>query len=368
MIKPRIVFLGPLPPPHMGPSVATEIILNSKLGKEFELIHLDTSDHRDICHLSAIDFKNFYLALKQYFILIYLIITRWPAIIYIPNCQTTIGYIRDAGFIMIAKLFRRKVICHLRGGNFRNWYNSTSFVIRQFINVIHSFIDGQIVLGESLKHLFDRIISKERISVVPNGKNFDSVFKRKIQAEKLRVFYLSNLIKSKGILEVLRAIPVVYNANPNIEFIFAGSWYDNTTKKSVESFIKEHPYLPITYYGAANERAKYDLFGSSDIFAFPTYYTEEGHPWVIIEAMAFGLPIISTDQGAIKESVVNGINGFIVEKQNSSAIAEKIITLINNPELRIKMGKESRRLYKDKFTEEKMVENLSRVFNAVLGR
>ena len=84
--------------------------------------------------------------------------------------------------------------------------------------------------------------------------------------------------------------------------------------------------------------------------------------------MAAGLPIISTDQGAITESVIDGVNGFIVEKQNPQQIAEKIKFLIENPELKKKMGKESRRRYEENFTEEKMVERLTQAFNAVLSR
>ena len=83
--------------------------------------------------------------------------------------------------------------------------------------------------------------------------------------------------------------------------------------------------------------------------------------------MAAGLPIISTDQGAITESVIDGVNGFIVKKQNPQQIAEKIKILIEKSELRLKMGNESRRLYEENFTEEKMVERLTQAFNAVLS-
>ena len=120
--KPRILVLGKLPPPYIGPSVATRLILNSKLKEEFDLIHLDSSDHRDINTLGALDFQNFYLAFKHYFLLIWAITSYQPDLVYMPIGQTTLGYARDAGFILISKLLRRKVLSHLRGANFRNWY------------------------------------------------------------------------------------------------------------------------------------------------------------------------------------------------------------------------------------------------------
>ena len=86
-----------------------------------------------------------------------------------------------------------------------------------------------------------------------------------------------------------------------------------------------------------------------------------------IEAMGAGLPIVSTDRGAITESVIDGKNGFIVGQKNPLQIAEKIKYLINNPEQRKKMGEESRRLYLENFTEDKMIARLSQTFNVVLG-
>ena len=350
----------------MGPSLATEIILNSKLGNKFDLIHLDTSDHRDLKTLGVFDFKNIYIAFKNYLFLFWYIIRYWPALIYVPISQTTVGYFRDAIFIFISKLFGRRVICHLRGGNFKNWYDSSGLMIQRFVRIVHSIVDGQIVLGEKLKFLFDGIISKEKLSVVPNGRDFEFDFDRKEQLNNVRILFLSNFMREKGILDVLYAIPYVYSYNQDIEFIFAGNWRDEATKQEFESFIDENPNMKVTMYGPILGQSKFDLLFSSGIFVFPTYYPPEGHPWVIVEAMAAGLPIVSTDQGAITESVKDKINGFIIDKKDPKQLAEKIIFLIENPELRNKMGKESRRLYLENFTEAKMIERFTNAFNTVL--
>ena len=140
----KIIFFGKLPPPYIGPAVATRIILNSKLKDEFELIHLDLSDHRGINTLGNFDFTNFYLAFKQYFNLIRLILKHKPYLVYIPAGQTTVGYIRDSVFILLARLFRRKVICHLRGGNFKNWYDSANSFVKWWVRYVHRKIIEQI--------------------------------------------------------------------------------------------------------------------------------------------------------------------------------------------------------------------------------
>jgi glycosyltransferase involved in cell wall biosynthesis len=363
-MKTKIIFLGPLPPPYMGPSLATEVLLNSKLKDKFELIHLDTSDNRDLETLGAIDFWNIYLALKFYLNLIKLIITKKPDLVYIPISQTTLGYLKDSFFIIISKLFRRKVVCHLRGGNFKNWLNTASSATNWYVKKVHAFVDAQIVLGQNLKYLFKDIVPEEKIFVVPNGKDITYNPKSK-HNENIKVLYLANMIRTKGSLDLLYAISQVYAKFPNVEFLFGGGLNEEDVKKEMEAYLLEHPNLPIKLLGTVCGKDKYDLLNAADIFVFPTYYPSEGHPWVIVEAMASGLPIITTDHAAISESVVDNINGFLVEKQNPNDIAEKLIILLQNNKLRKNMGIESLKHYQDKFTEEKMVQAISLVFNSV---
>ena len=365
-MKPTVVFLGPIPPPYMGPTLATEMLLRSKLSEHFDIVHLDTSDHRDLSTLGAMDFGNIYLAIKHYCLLLWLLVRWWPKIVYIPISQTTIGYLRDSIFIIIASLFRRKVVCHLRGGYFRKWYESAGQFMRWYVRSVHARVDAQIVLGERLRPLFSGLMPAGKIFVVPNGKDFVR-FDRKPGAQgRVKVLYLGNFIRSKGVLDVLRALPLVYRRCAEVEFVFAGELKDDTIRCEIEDCLRQHPELPVTMLETVTGQDKYNLLASADIFVFPSYYAPEGHPWVTVEAMAAGLPIISTDQGAIAEYVINGENGFIVEKQNSATIAEKVLLLARDPALRQAMGRRSRQLYEANLTEEKLVERLSGVFNIVL--
>lgn len=364
--KSKIIFLGKLPPPYIGPAMACQIIINSKIKDDFELIHLDLSDHRDINTLAKIDFMNNYLAIKQYVKLVWLILRHWPDLVYIPAGQTNVGYTRDAGYILIAKLFGRKVVTHLRGGYFLNWYNECGNTMKSFIRFVHRKVNGQIVLGNNLRPLFNWLLPDEHVYVVPNGGNFPVNFEAR-NHNKIRIFYLSTFIKTKGILEVLYSAPEICKKHPNVEYVFAGELFDPEIKVIFEDFKKEHPDLPVSTIGTVSGKSKIKALNDADIFVFPTYYRNEGHPWVIVEAMAAGLPVISCDHAAISESVLDGVNGYLIEKQNVKQVIEKIDILVGDKQLRDKMGAESRRLYLANFTEEKMIERLSGVFKKVIA-
>lgn len=363
----KILFLGPKPPPFMGPTVATEILLRSRLGEYFDLIHLDTSDHRDLSTLAAIDFGNVSLALKHYCIMFWLIATKWPKLVYIPISQTTIGYLRDSVFIVIASLFRRKVVCHLRGGDFKNWLDSTNRFMRAYVRVVHSLVGGQIVLGERLRGLFEGVVPPHRIFVVPNGRNFDAFNGKRPGRDRISILYLANFIRQKGVLDVLHAIPQVLRSCPDVVFRFAGNWSDPAVKQEFSDFLEKHPGLSVDVIGPVTGAAKHDVLNDADIFVFPSYYAPEGHPWVVVEAMAAALPVISTDQGAIAEYVLDGVNGFIVEKRSPEQIASQIVVLASDREKREQMGRSSRRLYEENLTESRLVERMTHVFREVIA-
>ncbi len=104
--------------------------------------------------------------------------------------------------------------------------------------------------------------------------------------------------------------------------------------------------MPGGIYGSAKER----LFHESDIFVFPTFYEHEAFPLVNIEAMRAGLPVVSSNEGSIPEMVIDGLNGYIVDPKNIEQLADRVLRLIEDPELRNKMGKAGRKIYENSFT------------------
>jgi len=120
----KVILIGPVPPPMHGVTLAIKSILNSNVNKHFNLIHLDTSDHRDATNIGKIDFINLGLAFKNLLTLISYCLKYRPDLIYVHISQTWIGYARDGLFILIGKwLSSSKVLIHLDGGYFGQFYS-----------------------------------------------------------------------------------------------------------------------------------------------------------------------------------------------------------------------------------------------------
>ena len=363
MAKQKVLLLGKLPPPYMGPSIATEIILQSTLNNHFELIHLDTKINHKISSFGTWSFTKVFANISIYFKMVSLLRKCKPDLVLIPISQTTIGFFKDSLFILIAKLFGKKVLLQLRGSNFKNWVTNSSSVNKKYIKFILKKTQGIIVLGNNLKHLFTDYYTEDRIFVVPNGGNY--VIPKRNESDEVKILYLSNLLASKGVEDVFKAIEILkQKTTTKFSIDFIGEWYNEHDKEKCLT-IKEKNNLPLHIHKSKGVTEKFQYLADADIFVFPPR-EPEGHPWSIVEAMAAGLPVISTNQGAIIESVIDGVNGFIVEPNHPEQIAEKLQLLIEDIELRKKMGAASRELYLANFTEAKMVEKLTTVFNKII--
>ncbi|HET9589153.1 MAG TPA: glycosyltransferase, partial [Anaerolineales bacterium] len=94
----------------------------------------------------------------------------------------------------------------------------------------------------------------------------------------------------------------------------------------------------------------------------------EGFPRSILEAMRAGLPVVASDVGGVKESVVDGTTGFVIPPGDTARLRDRLNELITCPELRIRMGEAGRRSYEEKFTFDRLVERTTTVYESVLER
>jgi glycosyltransferase involved in cell wall biosynthesis len=350
----------------MGPAMATDILLKSDLCNRFKVSFLNTKANDSITTLGEWSirkvFRNFYLYMKM----VGKMIANRPDVVLIPISQTSTGFIKDAVYILIAYLFGGKVIVQLRGSNFKNWIDTASSLVKKIVSFTLKRTKGVIVLGNNLRYLFKEYFSDDRIYVVPNGADYVIPPSKVIKEKEFRILFLSNLLSSKGITDVFDAINILNEAQHTFSVDFIGEWLEESTKSYCLDLV-ERKKMPVRIHSSEASKNKFQYLADASVFVFPPR-EPEGHPWCIVEAMAAALPIITTDQGAIAESIEDGVNGFIVQPKHPEQIAEKLVLLMENRDLRKKMSEASRNLYLQKFTEEKMIEQMSNVFYQTINR
>jgi glycosyltransferase involved in cell wall biosynthesis len=370
----RVLLIGSLPPPYHGSTLYFQSLLNSRIWQEFDVLFLDTSDRRDLTNLGRFDAANVYLATRSIIQLAFLCLIKRPVLVYVPISQNVPGFLRDGTFILVSSfLSRAKIVVHLHGSHFRDFFENTSSFMRWLIKTSLKRVDTAIVLGNRLKKIFDGLVN--HVEVVPNG--IPSVPLASVKVDEthegyLQIGYLGNLLKSKGVLDLLAAARSVLEKHPKTRFRFAGAWWQQEpeTKEQALRFIHENGLGgSVEFTGVVLNGDKEDFLAAMDIFVLPTWYPIEGLPLVVLEAMAHGCPVISTrDVGAIPEVVVDGVTGILVERQNPQQLSQAIIRLIENPKLRESMARAGRERFEKNYTMDINVENMISVFHKTLDR
>ncbi|MDV2582160.1 glycosyltransferase family 4 protein [Alkalibacillus haloalkaliphilus] len=245
--------------------------------------------------------------------------------------------ITGAGYVFTAKSFKAKILKSLTSLLYYIGFKSSNTVIFQNRDDLSEFITRNLV--------------NERKTRLVNGSGVNmNRFTPTTKPDQITFFMLSRVMYSKGVMEYLEAAKKVNCKYSNVKFMLLGAvedLQDSLSKEELEPYINDGI---IDYYGETNDVTKY--FNESSVFVLPSY--REGTPRTVLEAMAMKRPVITTDAPGCKETVVDGVNGFIVPVRNSDAVADKMEWFISNQEQIDIMGEESYKLCYEKFDVEKV--------------
>ena len=190
--------------------------------------------------------------------------------------------------------------------------------------------------------------------------NLKKKIKNILLKDEINILFLSNFIKSKGYIELLRAASLL-KEHKEIKFHFAGHFFEEEDRKEFLNTIENLDINNVKFHGIVKGKQKKKLLESCDIFALPTYYHIEGQPISIIEAMANGLSIITTNHAGIPD-IVSDDNGIFVRKKNSLDIAEAIKLLVSDRKKMSEMAVENRNHVMNNYLEKHYIERISSIF------
>jgi glycosyltransferase involved in cell wall biosynthesis len=190
------------------------------------------------------------------------------------------------------------------------------------------------------------VLPDDRYEMIYNSVDLSRVIPRSERAADFRrryaipedrtmVVQVSWIIPAKGILELMEAARLVLRQNDKVQFVFVGegSFREQYAKDALALGLGDH----VTWTGLVQDPFGEGVYDAADIVCQVSNW-EEVFGWVIAEAMAYGKPIIGTRVGGIPELVTDQKSGYVVERGDSVAMADRILKLVQNPELRKRMG------------------------------
>jgi len=220
-------------------------------------------------------------------------------------------------------------------------------------------------------------ISEEKIAIIPNGIDLSEYanlppkrqFKKKfnIPEDKRIALYLGRIHKIKGIDLLVKAYAYLTKKMnfKDVVLVIAGpdDGYLSEVKSLVQSLGVSSSVL---FTGPLYGRDKLEAYVDSDVYVLPSRY--ETFPTGLLEAYACGKPVIASNVGGLKELVINGETGLLFEAGNVEQLADRLLYLLNHDEESKDMGKKARRFVEERYSIEKVITKLEKVYEEIAIR
>lgn len=347
-------MIGPDPKVMGGIATVVTGYLNSSLAGEYDLIYI--SSHKDGSKL-----KKLMTAVFAYLRFIWVCLFIRPDIIHVHSSFGASFY-RKMIFIITGRLFSIPIVNHIHGSEFDRFYTNASGVKKRLVADVYLKCDVIIVLSKEWKNKLEQAIKGINTSIVENF----AVIPHNIAAVEERkniILFLGHIEAGKGVYDIPQIAKKVIKDIPDVKFVLCGNGkIDEFRRIVVENNMSN--YIELT--GWVNNQQKDELLNSSKICFLPSY--SEALPMAILEGMAYGLPVVSTNVGGIPAVVSEGINGYLYEPGSITDFANAIIELLNNPNLWKKMHEDNIRKISNEFSIESNVEKVSAIYHDIEKR
>lgn len=366
--KKNVLFLMQLPPPIHGASVVNKSIQSSKLINDaFNCHFVDISPASDMSDLGKFSIRKVFKTVNIFIRSVKSYLNQKPNLVYMTLSPHGLAFFKDALILCALKLLGGKVVVHLHGKGIHKVVSKSS-ILKKIYQLVFKNVD----IIHLAKSLFNDVNSvrdnNKKILEVNNGVEDVNKPEHFAESNKVKFLYLSNFVPTKGadrLVEAINLLPQSYISR--CEFNLVGKVSDSFYYESLQKNVKADYKVSVNFLGPLYGEEKYKILSTSDVFVLPTRFKNECFPLSILEAMSFGLPVISTYEGAIPDIVRPNEFGFLFSSSDAQALSDLIKYYIDNP-LELKShAKQSRCEFVQRYTkrsfENKFIETLDYLVN-----
>ena len=355
----KYLLVGPLIEPVHGQSIAFTRFVESISQTDKDVIDTNLEDKPKINKLAL----SFILLIK---IAMKVLMNRYD-VVYFTCSRSLLGSIKDILLINLASVNKvSKIVNHLHGSDFYFFINKCPKWYRYLLLMSYTKVNTSVVLLEQMKEQF-KDFPDMNIEVVSNFYDRELGNQRYMKdGNVINLVYLSNIMYSKGIFELLDAYKELSLKYKHLRLTIAGSYIADKymSISDVESkFLYELNLCEgASYIGKVAGEKKVKILQESDIFILPTYYESEAFPISIIEAMAAGNAIVTTNFKYLPY-IVSGETGILVEPMSVASLSDGVEILIKDKPRLCNMKEHNKHIAKETYSLETYIESLKKIIN-----
>lgn len=293
---------------------------------------------------------------------------RTPVLYYPPSGPNKVPVLRDIILLNAVRWIFRTTVFHFHAGGVSSFAPQLPAVFRPLFNM--AYRKPALAIRTAPQNPEDGIaLGARRNVVVPNGvPDMRGTVREKTAApgDPVTILFCGVLIPSKGVGVLLNAFQRIVSQGTNVRLELMGKWGDPAFQHDIETFVEDHGLGDrVRFLGVKRDQEKWAHFAGCDIFCFPSYFEAESFGLVLVEAMQFAKPVVTTQWRGIPSVAEDGVNGFTVPIQDPDAVADRLMRLVRDPDLRQRMGREGRRIFEERFTLERFHRNMENALTSV---
>jgi glycosyltransferase involved in cell wall biosynthesis len=272
------------------------------------------------------------------------------------HTASRMSFWRKSLFLSIAFAGRIPWILHLHGAEFRRfWDDECGHLKRSWIRFVFRHADCVITLSPRIRTWIVNTIALSKTAILANPvmpMAFDDFYRNRTE-----ILFLGRLGRRKGIFDLLAAVAELKKTFPNVRLWCCGDGdHAGVRRVVVASGLQDH--VRITgWIGAADKNR---LLGRAGIFALPS--RDEGVPLSMLEAMSAGLPVVVGAVGGIPDVVTEGVEGFLVDPGDVTALTDRLHRLMRDADLGRRMGQAGRRKIQQQFALDAVMKALDAIY------
>lgn len=346
-VRPKLLIVGPLPPPLGGVQLIIEMQRHSVLAQQFELQVVDTSKRQLRWAVENPTWKTPFYMLRDLWRLVRALARQRPDIVLV-HAAPSLSLLRDWLFMVIARVAGAKVVCHYHGTLHARFPSCETARGRTIGRLLMAAAHRVIVLGPTYQREMGKAWRRSDIAWAPNMADI-ALFRGMpanapapwLASGEQGILFVGRLSAPKGLHDLFDAVPLVVARHPRVRFVLVGVAERDEREAVVRAEAARRGIAGrVTFMGSLEGRSKAAAFVTSRLLVVPSW--TEAFPLVIPEAMAAGLPVVATAVGAIPDFVKDGEDGFLVRPRDAAALAGSICRLLDDEVLRQRMSRRVR--------------------------
>ncbi len=346
--RPRLLIVGPLPPPLGGVQLVIDMQRRSLLARQFDLEVVDTSKRQLRWAVENPTWKTPLYMIRDLSRLARALARAKPHVVLV-HAAPSLSFMRDWMLMVVARASGAKVVCHYHGTLHTRFPSAETRAGRLIGRLLMAAAHRVIVLGPTYQREMGKAWRRGDVAWSPNMADVDLYrgMPADTPAPWLRpgekgILFVGRLSAPKGLFDLFDAIPRVVARHPQARFVLMGVAERDALEPVIRSEVARRGIADhVVFLGSLEGRDKAAAFVTSHMLVVPSW--TEAFPLVIPEAMAAGLPIVSTVVGAIPDFVKDGEDGFLVPKRDPGRLADGICRVLDDPGLHRRMSERVRR-------------------------